>query len=64
MEAPGLEIQSWALASREHRSQVTINCIVLLRNEMKYFLPYQQTKISQSLVIPALQCELKGPKGT
>ena len=28
---------------------------------MKYFLPYQYTRMSQSSAIPALQC---GPKGT
>ena len=31
---------------------------------MEYFLPYQQTKTSQSPAIAALQCEQVSPKGT
>ena len=30
---------------------------------MKYFLPYQYTRMSQSSAIPALQCEVLSPKG-
>ena len=38
----------------------------LLENhwEMKYFLPYQSTRMSQLLVIVALQYELVSSKGT
>ena len=31
---------------------------------MKYFLPYQQTRMSQSSAIAAFQCGLVSPKGT
>ena len=29
---------------------------------MEYFPPYQKTRMSQSSVIPVLQCELLSPK--
>ena len=32
--------------------------------ETEYFLPYQKTRMSWSLVILALQCEMVSPKGT
>ena len=32
--------------------------------ETEYFLPYRKTRLSQSLVILALQCEMVSPKGT
>lgn len=32
--------------------------------EMEYFLPYQQTQMSQSSAIAVLQCEQVSPKGT
>ena len=32
--------------------------------EMDYFLPYQQTRMSQSSGIAAFQCELQNPQGT